>query len=219
MPDPARRNARRSPSRLYRSGKISDYRFRKVLAHFARDHSATDTAEAVGLSVNSVHTIFKKMRVFFFEVGLFRDFYEGRDPLSVESHLARFEYGLLEFHFSRVRDKRGLRSLPGAPDYHFAESCWRYDFKVLMDERPTDAIHVMMQAHLLEVIRLCGPLGRPPRNRAAGLRVVARHIDQRVLWLSRNAPGFALPAQRAALKDAASINPDSDATVVPGESP
>lgn len=56
----AKPRQRRRP--LYHSAKISEYRFRKVLWHFVRDHSASETARATGLSVNSVHAIFRKIR-------------------------------------------------------------------------------------------------------------------------------------------------------------
>lgn len=202
----ARRKRRANPFR--RSAKISDYRFRKVLEHFARDDSATEAARATKLSVNSVHALYRKLRIFFFEAGLFVDFYVGHDPQEFESDNPVFEQALLEFHFARIRDKRGLKSLTNEPPYHFAESCWRYDFKVLMTQRPSEAVHAMMLSHLLELIRLCGPVGAAPRNRAEGLRAVARQIDQRILWLERNAPAFAATTMRAALKEARAIDPD-----------
>jgi hypothetical protein len=193
---------------LYRSAKISAYRFRKVLEQFAMDSSATDAAQVTRLSVNSVHAIYRKLRVFFFEAGLFTDFYEGEDPAKFESDNPRFERDLLAFHLDRVGAKRGLRSPSSEPPYHFAESCWRYDFKVLMKERPSEAVHAMMLSHLLEIIRLCGPVGSAPSNLNAGALAIGRQIDQRILWLERSAPGFADADIRARLRAARAIGPE-----------
>jgi hypothetical protein len=197
------------PKRLFRAAKISDYRLKRVVAQFARDASATEAARATGLSVNAAHDLYRKLRVFFFEVGLFLDYYAGHDPETFESEDPALEKAILDFHFERVAARRGLKSPATEPPYHFAESCWRYDFKVLMDERPSDAVRAMMLAHLLELIRLCGPVGAPPRNRAAGALAVARQIDQRILWLERNAPGFSDKATRQALREARSIDPEN----------
>lgn len=193
---------------LYRSAKISDYRFRKVLEQFVRDSSATDAARATRLSVNSVHAIYRKLRVFFFDAGLFMDFYEGKDPVEFVSEAPAFERDLLAFHLDRFRAKRGLRSPTSEPPYHFAESCWRYDFKVLMEQRPSEAAYAMMLSHLLEIIRLCGPVGSVPSNRHAGALAIARQIDQRILWLERNAPGFADADIRGGLRAARLIEPE-----------
>jgi hypothetical protein len=201
-------NSKKRVASLYRSAKISDYRFRKVLEQFVRDSSATDAARVTRLSVNSVHAIYRKLRVFFFDTGLFRDFYEGKDPLEYESDAPSFERDLIAFHLERIRARRGLRSPTSEPPYHFAESCWRYDFKVLMDQRPSETAYAMMLGHLLEIIRLCGPIGLAPSNRHAGALAIARQIDQRVLWLERNAPGFADADIREGLRATRAINPE-----------
>lgn len=208
MTEKAKRKRRARP--LYHSAKISDYRFRKVLWHFVRDHTASETAHATKLSVNSVHAIFRKLRVYFFEAGLFMDFYGGIDPEDYESDNPLFEFQLLEFHFRRVQDKKGLRSPTNEPPYHFAESCWRYDFKVMMDERASEQVYAMMLSHLVEIIRICGPIGRKPENRKAGIRAVFRQMDQRILWLERNAPGFGSADMRARLKAIRAIQKDGE---------
>ena len=197
----------RRVARLYRSSKISEARFRKVLEQFARDASATDAARATGLSINATHTIYRKLRVFFFEIGLFLDFYGGADPLTYNGD-PHSEFALLEFHFARIRARRGLKSPTTEPPYHLAESWWRYQFKVLMRERPSEAVYAMMVANLLELIRLCGPVGAPPRNLEAGALAIARQIDQRSAWLRRNAPGFADTETRLALTQIEAIGTD-----------
>lgn len=191
----------RGRRRLVHAAKISDYRFRKMLWHFVLDHSATDTARATGLSINSTNILFRKLRVFFYETHLFTDIYGGQDPTTLESDNPVFERDLIEFHFRRVREKRGVRSPWSEPDYHFAESHWRYHFHVLMAQRPSDRVHAMMFGHLLEIIRLCGPVSKKPMNRRAGLLAVMRQMDQRILWLERNAPRFRADSLRQELKE------------------
>ena len=192
---------------LYHSAKITDRRFRKVLWHFVEDHSAARTAQATGLSANSVTAIFRKLRVYFWEVGLFTDVYEGLDPREAVSDAPTFELALLDFHIGRYRDKRGLKSPVSEPDYHFAESHWRFQFKVMALHRPGIDVRPMMMEHLLEIIRLCGPVGRKPGNRMAGLQAVARQMDQRLRWMERNDPGFTEPEQRAELQAIRAIRP------------
>jgi hypothetical protein len=171
-----------------------------VLICFVKDWPASATARATGLSVNSATQIYHQLRTFFFEVGLFLDFYAGQDPLAFVGDTPRSEKALLEFHFARVRERRGLKSPTTEPPLHFAESCWRYDFKVLSEHRASDPVHEMMFSHLMELIRLCGPIGAKPKNREEGLQTILRQIDQRILWLERNAPGFADDDTRAALR-------------------
>jgi len=204
---PARKSTKagRAARGLYHSAKISDYRFRKVLWHFVRDDSATGTARATRLSVNSVSAIFRKLRVYFTEAGLFTDFYEGHDPLTHDSGLITTEHSLLAFHIARVRVHNGLKSPATEPDYHFAESHWRYHFHVMARERPSGEVHAMMFGHLMEIIRLCGPIGTRPANRRAGLMAIARQMDQRIAWLERNAPGFNDAALRSGLREAKAV--------------
>ncbi len=195
---------------LTRASKIGDVKFRRVLAHFVRDHTATETARQTALSVNSVVAIFSKLRVYFWEVGLFTDYYDGQDPRNFEGGNEHFERELLAFHFGRVREKRGLRSSAGKPDYHFAESHWRFHFHVIREQRLSADVHAMMLSHLLELIRVCGPVGGRPGNREAGLRAILRQTDQRTLWLERNAPAFRSSQDRAMLKDIRAIQPRDD---------
>lgn len=200
----------RAGARLQRSAKISNYRFRRVLEQFVADASTVDAARTTGLSIPTVQAIYRRLRVFFFEVGLFQDFYEGEDPVEFVSDNPVFERDLLAFHFARISEKRGLKQPLTEPPYHFAESCWRYDFSIMKAERPDAPVKTMMLAHLLELIRLCGPIGASPRNRVAGIRAVARFTDQRIAWLHRNAPGFSDGKRRAALMEARAIDPFLD---------
>lgn len=179
---------RRGAKALYFSAKISDYQFRKVLWHFTRDDTAVETARHVALSVNSINAIFHKLREFFFDVGLFEDIYQGRDPRegTGDPEDMIFEDKLIKFHMKRGAAKRGLDG-PHARDLHFAESHWRFWYAVMVEDRPSTAIHRMMFAHLLEIIRCCGPVGQPPTRRKDGLLLVLRQFEQRVRWMGRNA--------------------------------
>lgn len=180
-----------------------------ILRHFVDDRSATFTAQATRLSTNSVNAIFRKLRVYFWDVGSFTDFYEGQDPRAVVSDAPTFERALLAFHIERYRNKRGLKSPWNEPDYHFAESHWRFQYALLTLNRPGVDVRPMMTEHLLEIIRLCGPVGRKPGNRLAGLKAVARQMDQRLQWMERNDPGFANPEDRAALRTIRNLPPKS----------
>ncbi len=196
----AKRKRRTRP--LYFSAKISDYQFRKVLWHFVLDDTAAQAARHINLSVNSISAIYGKLRKFFFEVGLFTDIYNGGDPkqgTGFEDE-EEFEYRLIGFHLKRDAAKRGLHSPPDGPDYHFAESHWRFHFDILNEGRPNDAIHMMMFGHLLEIIRCCGPVGLPPMRRREGLQIVLQQMDRRILWMERNLQSFANRKTRAALK-------------------
>lgn len=201
--------ARKKPHaghRLYRAGKISDAAFRKVLAHFVRDHTAAETARALGLSANSVTDMFRKIRVF--EAGLFMDFHGGTGEAAFDpAQDASFERDLLAFHYRRLRTRRGVRVDPDGPDYHLAESWWRYDFAMILRERPSDAVYDMMLSQLLAVIRVAGPVGGKPGNPTQRRRTIARLIDQKILWLERNAAGFSTQELRASLEDARKTNP------------
>lgn len=207
----ARQNpqGRTKRKRLLRAAKISDYRFRRVLALYVRDTTATATAKATGLSINSTHAIFQKLRKFFYEVGLFLDFYDGEDPLSFAAEDPQFERDLLAFHLARCGAHRGLKSPASGPSYHFVESCWRFDFHRMMIERPSDAVYAMMEKHLLELIRTSGPVGGYPTNRLAGIRAVMRQADERIEWFARSAPNFKDADSRARLAEARAITEDS----------
>lgn len=207
MARPAIKTTQRTGRPLYHSAKISEQQFRQVLWHFVRDDTATATARQTGLSLNSVAAIFQKVRVYFFEAGLFMDPYEGKDPETFEGDNEEFELRLLTYHFERIRDKRGLKSPIHKPDYHLAESHWRFNFHVIRERRPDADFHKMMLTHLLDIIRICGPVGRPPVNRKAGLRAVLGQQDQFLIWLERNAPGFD-DASRDELRDIRSILPE-----------
>lgn len=195
------RNVRPKPRRrpLYHSAKISEARFRRVLWYFVRDATVAETARGTGLSDNSVAGIFRKLRVFFYEAGLFTDIYGGRDPNEVDYGEPVFERDLIAFHLGRVRAKRGLNGPMTEPDYHFAESHWRFHFHVMERQRPAEPVHGMMLAHLLEIIRLSGPVGTKPVNTRIATKAILRQMDQRIAWLERNAGEFRTPAMRKEL--------------------
>lgn len=189
MPGVAKTQTKRGRNRLYRSAKISAYQFKRVLWAFVLEDPAAHAASHIDLSANSINAIYGKLRTYFYEAGLFTDIYQGGDPRE-GSTLAEeeFERRLIEFHIRRAGSKRGIDDAPEGPAYHFAESHWRFHYAVMNEGRPSEALHRMMIAHLLEMIRCCGPVGAPPTNTKAGLRLALKQMDQRLLWMERNAP-------------------------------
>ena len=93
-----RKKARGAGRGLYFSSKISDYQFKKILWCFACDLSATEASRQIRLSVNSINSIYMKLRVYFTEAGLFRDFY---DP-SLDEPDESYEFRLLDYHLKRI---------------------------------------------------------------------------------------------------------------------
>lgn len=198
----AKSQTKRTRKRLYHSAKISQYQFRRVLRAFAQDEAAADAATHINLSLNSIAAIYGKLRRYFYETGLFTDIYQGNDP-SDGSELAdeEFERRLIEFHIARAAAKRGIDDTPDGPAYHFAESHWRFHYAVMNEGRPSEALHRMIFAHLLEMIRCCGPVGAPPVNRKVGLQLALRQMDQRILWMERNTLQFRKLGQRRKLQE------------------
>lgn len=202
-----------SRSTLYRSAKISDAQFRDVLGHFVRDHTAAETARHTGLSHNSVHAIFHKLRVYFTQVGLFLDIYAGQELDKFDIGDPAFERLLLDYHFNRIRSKRGVRDAADASvDYHFAESYWRLGFEKMREQRPSEQIYSMMENNLLEIIRLCGAVGGKPVNFEAGMKAVFRQIDKHLLWLKRSAPNYSAPHLREQIDDVLAVQLDKKPT-------
>lgn len=207
MGQPQNSKAASTGNRLYRAAKVSEYRFKRVLWSFVIDEPVADAAQRTGLSANSVQAIYARLRVFFTDVGLFLDIYAGGDPRdgSPEGEdMEGFEYRLIPFHFKRMKAKRRVRETQVTEiDYHWNESFWRFHFSILQTARPTqtEAIHRMMYAHLLAMIRLCGPVGAKPRNRRKALQLQIQQLDQRALWLARNAPEFSDEQSRAQLNE------------------
>lgn len=198
---------------LYHSAKITEATFLRALMHFVRDDSATETARQTGLSLNSTSALFQKIRAYLFYAGVFTDPYRGKPPDAGLDNDA-FEARLLSYHFTRIADKRGLAPSAAQADFHLAESHWRFMFSVAREGRPAADFQQMMLTQLIEVIRLCGPIGRPPINRAAGFRAALRHQDQLLAWLERNAPGFS-SEERAALRGIRDIQVEAADAVAP----
>lgn len=190
---------------LYFSAKISDYQFRKVLWHFVLDDPVAVAAKHIDLSANSINAIYIKLRVFFTELGVFEDIYKGGDPrdgTEKGEDFEGFEYRLLSFHLQRVKDKRRQRDTSlDEVDYNWCESYWRFHYSVLTDGRPSNAVQRMMYVHLLAHIRLSGPVGSRPQNLSESVDLNQKHLNQRLLWLERNAPAFRDKGSRIKLRE------------------
>lgn len=161
----------------------------------------------MNLSANSINGIYSKLRKFFFDYGFFSDPYRGRDPREgfPDPENKDVEYQLLKFHLSRVSQKRGKLDAPLlGPDYHLAESYWRFNFLVLMNERGDEAAQSVMYANLLEFISAFGPVGEPgpisrEKRMAAGV-LIDQQLNRIILWLERNSAKFRDPIEKAELR-------------------
>jgi hypothetical protein len=207
MKAPRKSKTKRSPNRLYHSAKISSYQFKKVLWRFVLDEPASEAAHHVKLSTNSISAIYTKLRRFFFDLDLFRDLYAGGDPrdgIFAEGY-EDVEHLILAFHLKRVAEKRGqLNAAMDEPDYHFAESNWRFDFHVMMTERGDEPARAMMYRNLLEFIQRFGPVGSPrapsPQIRAQARALASEQFNRMILWLERNSVKFRDADDRAELR-------------------
>lgn len=192
---------------LYHSAKISPYLFKRVLWSFVLDEPVAHAASHISLSANSINAVYKKLRLFFFRYGLFRDAYHGRDPrdgLGVEE-MQTAEYYMLRFHLARVAAKRNRLDAPlNGPDIHFAESCWRFDYFVLSGERGAELVHRLMYQNLMQFIRRFGPVGSkaiPTKEEyREGVTLALEQLDRLVIWLERNSARFRDPEERALLR-------------------
>jgi hypothetical protein len=204
--------ARRSKSetkhlrnRFYHSAKISEYQFKRVLWSFVLDEPVAEAAKHIDLSANSINAIYAKLRVYFTALGVFKDIYEGGDPKEGTpkgEDYEGFEFRLLSFHLERAKGKRRMKDVQiGEINYNWNESFWRFHYSILTDGRPSEAVHRMMYAHLLAQIRLCGPVGAPPKNLEESARLNDEHFKQRIRWLERNSPAFKDEASRTALRE------------------
>ena len=157
-----------------------------MLWHFVVESTVSQAADATGLSRNSIAAIYSKLRKYFVDCGLFhlpsvlRDEFTRLDPEWAH---------LMEYHRMRIAEKRGVRKT-NEFDYHLAETCWREEYKAVMMERPSKGVYEMMNRNLLQVIRLCGPVGKANPNKASGLLAYLYHSRELSLWLQRNVPEY-----------------------------
>lgn len=196
---------RKPTNRLYRGGKISEYRFRRVLRAFAADTPPSKLAEQMRLSLNSITTIYQRLRIHYVKIGVFRDFYRDDNPdgaSDVEAIAAfeAYEQALLAFHLQRVSRMRGIKPEPGLVDHHFCESCWRFGFQPFFENRLAEPVHEMMFNELATYLKAGGPVGTPSPN----LKAIKGHqlafAEKRATWLGRNAVAFSSPDLRAKLR-------------------
>lgn len=195
---------RRPANRFYHGAKISEYQFKRVLMGFVRDEPVAVAARHIRLSANSINAIYGRIRAYFTKLGVFEDIYRGGDPRDGTDggeNLEEFELRLISFHLERIRRKRRTPDTSlDETDYHWCESHWRFQYHVMTEGRPSEAIHRMMYTHLLAYIRSCGPIGQPSHNR--NLRdLTLQQRNQRIAWLERNAPMFKDERSRLALRD------------------
>lgn len=184
----------RGCNRFYHGAKISEYQFKRVLISFVRDEPVAVAARHIRLSANSINAVYGRIRAYFTALGVFEDIYRGGNPedgTSAGEDMEEFEFHLISFHLHRIRRKRRVPDTDlSEVDPHWCESHWRFQYHMMMQGRPSEAIHRMMYTHLLGHIRLCGPIGTPPRNQEVARRLAVQQLDQRIVWFERNAPMF-----------------------------
>lgn len=204
LPKTPKSATRRPANRFYHSAKISEYQFKRVLYSFVQDEPIGEAARHIALSANSIAAIHVKIRHYFTELGVFRDIYAGGNPVDgtpMGDDWEGFELRLLGFHLERLKRKRRIRDTSlDAIDYQWCESFWRFHYSILTDGRPSEVIYRMMFSHLLAHIRLSGPVGLPPIDRAASAQLDRHHFKVRIQWLERNAPAFRDKGTRDALR-------------------
>jgi len=195
-------SVKRLPKRLYFASKISDYQFKKVLWFFACDEPARNVSEKMNLSENSINAINQKLRVFFTDVGLFQDLYDGLPLDDIDnSPNPEFEVRLLEYHLKRVSARRGIKTEYQGIDYHLNESYWRFNYQMVAAGRNADSVPKMMYRHLLTLVKLCGPVGGEIHNRDEAAAVIRGQLDEIAAWLERNSPRFRDPDARSQLQE------------------
>ncbi|MDJ0387336.1 hypothetical protein QMO56_04340 [Roseomonas sp. E05] len=191
-------------NRFYRSAKLSEYQFKRVLWSFARDEPAGEAARQMTLSANSIDALYSKLRIFFTELGVFTDIYEGRNPedgTPLGEDMEGYELRLIAFHLERVSRKRRMKPTRiDEVDYNWCESRWRFEYHILAEGRPSEGLYRMMFSHLLAHIRVSGPVGGELRNRDRSEALMEEQLDQRLAWLERNAPAFRDEASRSELR-------------------
>lgn len=198
--------SRKPANRLYRGGKISEHRFRKVLRAFAGDTPPSALAGQMRLSINSIVAIYQRLRMHYVKIGVFRDFYRDDNPDGAPDRgtieeFETYEHTLLAFHLNRVSRMRGIKPEPGAVDHHFCESCWRFRFVPFFEGRPDESVHTMMFDELLTYLRVGGPIGTPTPNLRAVREVQLELLDRRTAWLERSSPMFKSEELRASLRE------------------
>lgn len=115
-------------NRYIRRAKMSEYQFKKPLWLFACDHSPTEAAQELSLSLNTINTTFIKIRKYFVALGIFRDFYDVPEGIEISEY---DECRFLDFHLKRVAKMKGLCPLkPAEIDLHAFESNWRHGYLV-----------------------------------------------------------------------------------------
>ncbi len=194
-------------NRYFHRAKMSEYQFKKLLWLFACDHSPTQAAQQLSLSLNTINAIYIKIRTYFVALGIFRDFYEVPEGIEISDD---DEWRFLDFHLKRVARMKGLKPLKQAEiDLHLYESNWRHGYLVFADGQRDHHVNLMIYDDLISVIKLCGAINTTPQNHKAAHRLMNERLDQRLLWLERNSPLLKDSIHRKQLRAIKDINPES----------
>lgn len=157
---------RKRRNRYYSRAKISERKFERVLWAFARHESASDAAQRLRLSVNTVADLYRRIRDFLDRTGFFDVFTELASVN--EENLDWREY-IHTFHRKRMAGRGGIRVGGSGSDLDERESCWRFVIWEFFDVDRVDAAYWVQYKTLLDFIRKFGPLDNPiwtPRSEA-----------------------------------------------------
>lgn len=149
---------RKRRNRYYSRAKISERKFERVLWAFASHESASDAAQRLRLSVNTVADLYRRIRDFLDRAGFFDVFTELASVN--EQNLDWREY-THTFHRKRMAERGGIRAGGAGSDLDERESCWRMLIWEFFDLDRMDAAYWVQYKTLLDFIREFGPLDNP----------------------------------------------------------
>lgn len=193
------RQTRKSASRNRRSRllawpKLSDYQVEKIVRLFAAGESAAAAHRQTTISYVSVRRLYELIRRRLIEVGLFAP--EGK---ALSFALAEDDEDAHDDDLAAIQPALGRRRGATArtkPD-HIAELLFRQVDDRLVP-KPTPAhrarAQAQLQADIMRIIRLTGPLNRPPE--AAGLDRARIYVLERFTDLQMQVFFRGLPAWR-----------------------
>lgn len=109
-------------NRFYRNAKFSEYHFKRILRFFVEDSTPTKASKNISLSLNTINTVFVKIRMHFVALGLFYDFESADIEIGDDSR-----QDIRDFHKERMRTRFGITN-PASMFLHRSESQWRYNY-------------------------------------------------------------------------------------------
>lgn len=196
-------------NRYYRNAKFSEYHFKKILKYFVEDSTPTAASKDIALSLNTINTVFVRIRMHFVALGLFYDFESPELEISDDARQA-----IRNFHNQRMRARRGIIN-PASKSLHRCESQWRYNYIAIFNLGDSGAAFDQMFADLLELITISGPIGGGIEKMDQASQCILEQMARRLTWMERNSPDMKrlelrpfLKAEKASLIDPSPLGID-----------